>query len=1291
VTPPASELGPFRRTDTGQFQAYVPGVLVDWLTSGTDSASRALDGTLVFADISGFTQFTERLARAGKVGAEEISQVLDTVFIAMLDAAYGYGADLIKWAGDAVLLFFDGAGHAARACAAVGEMRARLRQVGQVHGTSASARLKLSAGVHSGELLLFLAGTSHQELIVAGPTATTTALLQRAAPSGQIAISHATAALLGADAGLLAPGVTGEAAGPGLLLRSPPRTAPVPARRRPDLTGLGLDLYLPAPVAQHLSGGQADGEHRRVAVAFVQFAGNDDLLASGGRERLATALQHVIGVAQDAAQANEVTFLETDICPGGGNVMLVAGAPRSAGRDEERLLATVRAILDQPGPLTVRAGVNAGRVFTGHIGPSYRRAYSVKGDAVNLAARLTARAAAGELLAMPAVLDRSQQRYQTSPVPAFRVKGKSAPVQPLRVAGRSRAAVAETEGELVGRDAEVAALGDALGSLRRGHGGVIELSGEPGIGKSRLLSELLTMAETMRSVVVRCDPYGSNTPYAVAGTLLRELLGEPGESAPGAVVAALEAAVRGHAPQLLRWLPLLATVVGADLPPTVEVAQLDPVFRRRRLEEAVTELLGALLSGPAVLLAIEDAQFADEPSASLLTRLLGETAERAWLIAFTLVPSRSAFRVPDEAGALRLELGPLPDDAVRALLLDVTEQAPLPPHQLDAIGRRGAGNPMFLRELAAMTTLDRDSELLPESVEGVIAVEIDQLTPADRSTLRAAAVVGTSFEPGLLAGVLGEPLDRGGLSRLRAFVIPEAAGTYRFRHALVRDTAYEGLPFARRRQLHGRLAETMERRAGEAAAAEAAALSLHFFHAQRYLPAAYYAQIAGEQAAAAYANPEAAGFLTRALESVKRGPYPALEEEARLVEALGDIRYRLGEFAAATPLYAKARASSRQDPVAVARLCQKTALAVSRTSGYSAALHWTARGRRALAGLTGHDAERQEALLLADRVLFRHRQGRHAEAAAEAAEVVAIAQRCGARDVLARALVLRDGADLARGQYEGEHWAEQALAIWRELGNLTWQAHALNQLGIRAYFEGHWDDALDYYRQSADAHERTGNQWNASIAACNVGEILANQGRYAEAEQALRPAERVFRASGALSDTAFAISIIGRALARSGQPLPGLRLLEEARASQLKAGERDEATATEIGIAEALIYAGRPEEALVRAEELASTALARPGQPNASALARVRGHALTRLGWIESARQALTESLDAARMRGDAYDEALAADALIRLAETTATGKTDESGGQDPDPGLPARRDELFRRLGLTTVPPSGR
>ena len=1252
------------------FRPYVPAVVIDWLRESPDGSHRMVDGTLALFDISGFTRLTERFARAGKVGAEEVSQILNAAFISLLDVASGWGADLIKWGGDAVLLLFQGDGHAVTACAAASEMRRTLRRAGKVTGTAGSATLRMSAGVHSGQVMFFLVGTVHRELIITGPAATQTAVMEAVAEAGQVAISPETAALLG-------PGVAGAVKGPGYLLGSAPKVPPRPARCVRDVTGLDLERCLPPPVAENLLAGGHEAEHRRVAIAFVEFSGTDRLLAAHGADAVAALLQYVISAAQDAAHANDVTFLGTDINADGGKIMLVAGAPRSTRRDETHLLQALRAILARPGVLTLRAGAHVGRAFAGDLGPDYRRTYSVWGDAINLAARLMAHAAPGKLLATADILDRSTRMFAFSSVPPFQVKGKAEPVRAFDVGAPlpNRPAPVQAAGRLAGRDAEVAALREALGSLRRGRGGVVELVGEPGIGKSRLLAELLAMADQERLVVVRCDEYATAIPYAVTDMLLRDLLGVLAEAEPQAMVAALARTVAEQAPQLEKWLPLLATAVGAELPATPEVGQLEDAFRRPRLEQALTELVGAILQEPAVL-AVEDVQLADEASVSVLSRLFEEVSGRPWLVVMTdraLKP-----RAPDSVESLRLELAPLSASAAETLLLDATKRSPLAPHQLTAITERAAGNPLFLRELAAVAGRGGDGRLLPESVEDVIGAQIDLLAPADKSALRAAAVAGMSFDEGLLTEVLSRPLDAGVWERLREFVSAEAPGTFRFRHQLLRDAAYEGLPYARRRQLHGQLAEALEHRAPGAPQAEAAQLSLHYFHAQRYAAASHYARIAGERAAAVYANAEAAGFMATALDAAKQAGQSAADV-SRLAEALGDIRYRLGEFPAADRAFAEARKSADSDPVAYARLCEKTALVVARTgSGVSSALRWTARGREALKGLTDADAERQDALLLRARTLLRYRQGRYAEAAATAAEAIAVAQRCGARDVLARALYLLDAADVARGWYRGEPWAEQALAIFKELGDLSWQAQALNVLGNRSYFEGCWDDALGYYRQAGEAFERAGDQWNAAITACNSGEILSNQGCYSEAEEAARPAERVLRVSGAPSEMAFAASVLGRTAARRGRPDEALRLLEAARADYLRAGEQTGVVATEISIAEALLYAGEAAEALARAEDVAAISHVRPGEASASSLARVRGYAFALLGRAVSAQEAIDESLRAARQRGDPYDEALAIDALIRLAEIR---------GQSAESALVAKRDELFRALGIRAVP----
>jgi len=200
--------------------------VIDWLRESPDTSCRTVDGTLAFIDISGFTRLTERFAQAGKVGAEEVTQILSAAFASLLDVAYEYGADLIKWGGDAVLLLFQDEGHAVAACAATWGMRRTLRQMGKVTGTAGSATLRMSAGLHSGQVHFFLVGSMHRELIITGPAATRTAAMEAAAEAGQVAVSPETAALLG-------PGLAGAIKGPGYLLAASPHVPPPRTRRRP--------------------------------------------------------------------------------------------------------------------------------------------------------------------------------------------------------------------------------------------------------------------------------------------------------------------------------------------------------------------------------------------------------------------------------------------------------------------------------------------------------------------------------------------------------------------------------------------------------------------------------------------------------------------------------------------------------------------------------------------------------------------------------------------------------------------------------------------------------------------------------------------------------------------------------------------------------------------------------------------------------------------------------------------------------------------------------------------------
>src|SRR2546421_486295 len=269
-TAPAVDLTPF-----------VPRVVVDWLREAPEARRRKLEGTLVFVDISGFTAMSERLATKGKLGAEEVTDVMNLVFARLLDVAYAWGGGLLKFGGDALLLFFSGDEHEARACDAAFGMRKALRELGRPQTSAGPVTLKMHVGVHSDVYDFFLVGETHRELLLAGPGVTRTVEMESAAEAGEILVSSETAAKL-------SPRLFGDARGNGRLLKAAPGAAAEIAPL-PPLEGRGISACVPAPVRKHLEAGESEPEHRQVSVGFAHIGGVDALLAEGGAEAVADA------------------------------------------------------------------------------------------------------------------------------------------------------------------------------------------------------------------------------------------------------------------------------------------------------------------------------------------------------------------------------------------------------------------------------------------------------------------------------------------------------------------------------------------------------------------------------------------------------------------------------------------------------------------------------------------------------------------------------------------------------------------------------------------------------------------------------------------------------------------------------------------------------------------------------------------------------------------------------------------------------------------------------------------
>ena len=387
---------------------YLPRLLLRWLAETPDDTHTAVEGSIAFVDISGFTRLSERLAKRGKVGAEELTDAIGSCFARLLGVAYSNGGGLIKFGGDALLLLFTGSGHPTRAARAAIGMRRELRDIGSLSTPGGRVALKMSVGVHSGSFDFFLVGESHRELIITGPAATQTVLMESTAEAGEIVVSPETAAQL-------PPAILGEEKGPGVLLRKePPGIEPPPS---------GIDAALPVdvmlsaiPVAwrDQVFATLHEPEHKRVTVAFIHFDEIDALIEKEGVDEAARALGVLVADVQRAADRHGVCFLGSDVDHDGGKIILTAGAPTVSENDEERMLLTVREIAECEGVLPIRIGVNKGHVFAGDIGPFYRRTYTIMGDAVNLSARLMAKATAGQIITTDAVLRPSHERLTTT-------------------------------------------------------------------------------------------------------------------------------------------------------------------------------------------------------------------------------------------------------------------------------------------------------------------------------------------------------------------------------------------------------------------------------------------------------------------------------------------------------------------------------------------------------------------------------------------------------------------------------------------------------------------------------------------------------------------------------------------------------------------------------------------------------------------------------------------------------------------------------------------------------------
>jgi ABC-type oligopeptide transport system substrate-binding subunit/class 3 adenylate cyclase len=651
----------------------------------------------------------------------------------------------------------------------------------------------------------------------------------------------------------------------------------------------------------------------------------------------------------------------------GDGVLALFGAPISHEDDAERAaraaLRITQEIATYAGEVAkawgiegfgVRVGVNTGPVVVGPVGSGGRVEYGAYGDTVNTAARLQTAAEPGTVLAGQSTFRIVEALFEWGDPRALELKGKSQPVQ-ARVVTGARPVAARTRGlrgfqsPLVGRQRELETCRKVVEDVLAGSGNILFLSGEAGIGKSRLLAEMREHLESPDTVSARppiwlegrCVSYGESLPYWPFRDLLREWLGAGPDQPELRVRVALRRSVdQLFADRALEVYPYLGALMGLSLEPeaAARLAELSPEALQYRTFEVVGTLLQRLAEDRPVVMAMEDLHWADPTSIQLVERLVPITEEAAVLLAFTLrlerdhpsweVKERASRRLPHRTHEISLES--LSDETDRELLHALVGARTLPAEREASVLAHAEGNPFYLEELigslidAGALVRHSDNERedepwrfdrevavdLPETVEKVILARIDRLSPRCHDVLTAASVLGRRFGLPLLEGVTGgngqlrEALSE--LQRLdliregRRWPQPE----YRFKHALIQEAAYRTILGEKRIQLHRKAAEWLEGRHAGSEEEVFGLLAHHWLAANDEDKAIAYLTRAGDKARQEYGLDEAIGHY--------RALLPLLERRGER-QAIAVVLFKLAlalhcsmRFAEANATYARA-------------------------------------------------------------------------------------------------------------------------------------------------------------------------------------------------------------------------------------------------------------------------------------------------------------------------------------------------------------------------------------------------
>jgi predicted ATPase/class 3 adenylate cyclase len=906
-----------------------------------------------------------------------------------------------------------------------------------------------------------------------------------------------------------------------------------------------------------LAGLEARGQRRSVTVLFADLSGYTALSQEIDSEELYDLVQRFIPMLAEEVYKHE-GMVDKII---GDGLMALFGAPISHENNAERAL---RAALDMQERITVLSeelkgrinfelklhiGLHSGTVIVGGVGSNMLMDYTAIGDTVNLANRLEQAAETGTILVSEAVYRSTRALFDFEEVPGLSLKGLRHPVTGYRVKGlkANPQPVRGLEGlraPLIGRETEFELLKEVLvGLVERKRGFLAVVTGEAGIGKSRLTSELKAFsADTPLQVLEgQSLTYRRSVSYWIFLDLLRDFFNisteMPLSQSRREVVSKTRKIMGNQAGEVLPYIEHLLGLEPSGSASTNRLAYLDASQLRQQIFLAVRDLLVSVARHRPLLLIFEDLHWADEASIDLLAFLV-ESVRREPIVILAI--SRPFLNGPllsivDQArkwtpgNFKEIPLKSLSPAQSELLLNGLLATPDLPPELSQQILHRASGIPFYLEEILRVLIDDQvihqeggnwrlasDVQIgplgVPETLQELILARFDRLDADHRKILQSASVIGRQFNFALLADLV----DHEDLSSFRqkitqlvekAFLLPPENTQevdYLFRHVLTSDAVYSTLLRKERGRIHGQVGEAIERHYADRLESQVEVLAGHFLRSPKLDKALHYLILSGQRAARDYANQQAKQHFLEALRLLSVVKY-STDQAVQVHAGLGDVKVFTGEYGEARFQYKEALqslAASGHDmyELQASSLHRKIGTTLERQGDFDQALIHLGKAADILSQVRFPPPEDQ-ASVLNDIGWIHFLRGGFEEALRFLTAAIQLVEASPRYDVIA-SIYNRLGAVAyqQRAYDQAALHVRKSLELREKIGDMAGVARLYNNLGLLGLIQGNLNEAEVNFRQSTERLERIGDAEGISLSYINLGLVQVDRGDLASAE-----------------------------------------------------------------------------------------------------------------------------------------------------------------------------------------------